>query len=242
MSASPQQEAGQLQLRLLSSILMCRDESDDEAGDSADVAAEDECYDFQAAGDHMAADLQLCLATLCLSGVLTAAERYGANADALKVLPWRQLSKQGSKALGRCNSRVWVSAAPASLPALQGATEPAHTGCLQVFRVADVLAKQAEVEVQLAVKAEADNITELNKAADEDAKCAAVFPGLSRRRSGFDCRLADVAVVAGQRPRQRPRQQRCSRAPQQPGRRSGPGRSCAWSPHLRLRFPPRSGA
>ena len=35
-----------------------------------------------------------------------------------------------------------------------------------------MLAKQAEIEVQLTEQAEADNVKELNKAAEEDAKCA----------------------------------------------------------------------
>ena len=42
----------------------------------------------------------------------------------------------------------------------------------QVFRVGDILAKQADLEVQAALKQEDADLRELNKTTDEDARCA----------------------------------------------------------------------
>ena len=52
------------------------------------------------------------------------------------------------------------------------ASQPSDAQTAQVFKLSEVLAKQAEVEVQLAEQAEAETVKELNKAADEDARCA----------------------------------------------------------------------
>ena len=122
----------------------CRDTAEASAEDDAEPV-EEEVDDYKAAGTR-------CLQQQAARAVVLrppAAELYGVTADRLRGLAYRELTEKESTALGRCQGRVTVRGRRHRLAAQQSFAY-VTCGCLQVFRLADVLQLQAAMKAHSA--------------------------------------------------------------------------------------------